>query len=413
MAGKDAVYLVLICMCACNENPMGGIVPEPPGSPFVEYRSWSNPSLIEAAPIPFANGYNLVSSISSGADGLIHVLYRAPGDSLVPNQILRLGYLRYEDSRWRLMMERDEAGEVSPSVNVSTSNGVVHLFWSGVLPEERGEWLTQPFRTTTIFHCVWEGATCSSTRVLSKRFLDAPTASIRVHGASKNASEQISVVIDNASVTELITLNNRGDVLRKIELRVLTLNSLPANDTLHLAYVAPPQGGGSALDVFYRFEHVNALSEPVLVFHEDGHFGQIPQLQIDRRGIYHMLFIVTSFNLYSYRVFHVYSGDRGATWSTPEQIGETMGPLLRLPSFVIDTYGVLHAAWNAGRFEGDEFRLDTFYATRRDTIWSEPTLMFPTFEFIEPVWLTVRNGIEIHAVFSTYSDGRLYHAVYQ
>ena len=335
----------LIALSCQESSPVGSEQPEPPDEkPFIEYRSWTPPERIEVVPDDYGRSELLPTSLSAiGDDGLL-LLIRTNADSLTPPARLRLGYLQYDGSQWTLKAEVDGYGWFTPSTSVATASNRVHLFWGGITPDRQQDWMSRDVFSSDLFHCFWNGATCSTPTSIST--IAPSDRSLQFAEAVQDRHGQIHLIVDLDGVTYHHILDAQGQLTSKTPLGIQSHPRIfIQGDTLHFVYMDGPQGRGGANDLYYQAYHDGAWAVPVVSFHDVGKDGHHPTLAIDAEGVYHLAFYAHDPSG-PVTTMYTHSEDGGRTWAAPEALFTNEYYFFRPPQLFVDGHGILHMSWS-------------------------------------------------------------------
>ncbi|WP_456430041.1 hypothetical protein [Rhodocaloribacter sp.] len=414
------VGLLSLVAAACREaQPVEQDFPpeDPPlveETPFVEFRSWTAPRRIEVAPDP--GPYHLYphSLSTEGLDGL-HLLFSFPVDTLHPSQKLRLGYLRYDGNEWSLQGEIDGDGWLHPAPHIVDGAGELHVFFGGVLPEERAAWLERTIFSPHLFYCRWNATGCTAPTVLVSQPAVAYKIAFGDTSPVLDSRGRIQIIVEKIDFDEILTLDPGGTLLSRSRVEGGDHHLLVAGDTLHRVYVAASKVLGVANDLYYTYRLQGGWAEAVTIFHDVSRRGFLPVLAIDPAGVFHVVYYADGFERGTFTVEYTRSDDRGLTWSRPEVLGTIHGPFYRAPKLLADRYGVLHVFWNQvllERLSNGGFGVKNSYRALREGVWEPPRFVFPGFELqIEAKAVLDGRGV-VHVIFLAL-DGHIYHATFE
>jgi len=182
------------------------------------------------------------------------------------------------------------------------------------------------------------------------------------------------------------------DVIAQLDVDRITWPSLTSDSDGNI-YVCW-KGPNSLLYYSYsskgRALSARGWSETAVISHDHVMHSDI---QIDMSGGIHVLYAVSGGDVY-----HIYSNNQGATWSSPTNVSvEPRNALTDYPRLAIDTKGRLHAAWTDYTAPDGEPVLGTFYAQSADSgqTWSFPMQVAAGRDYAEINVQTIGND-EIH-----------------
>lgn len=199
----------------CAEAPPVAPEQEPPEeTSFVEYRAWTQPERIEAAPY-VENSYLLPTSLSTSGSGELHVLIRTPDDSLAPHhERYRMTYLHYDGARWSRRAEIDGYGWFTPSTSIAAGPHEAHLFWGGIPPERYQDWLNYRVSSLGVYYCRWNGTTCSTPVSLAATTVPGDRT-LLFNEAVRDRQGRLHLVVDFQGPAYHLILTPQGQLVEK------------------------------------------------------------------------------------------------------------------------------------------------------------------------------------------------------
>lgn len=407
------IVVMSLLAFSCQEDPVSVESPDPE-KPFIEYRAWTQPERIEGIPDDYGLSEMLPTSLSTSGNDDLHLLIRNNADGFVPPERLRLGYLLYDGTQWALQTEIDGYGWFTPSTSVAVAPNRAHLFWGGIMPERQQEWLTRSVFSSDLFHCLWNGTTCTTPTSLSS--IAPSDHSLRFAEAMQDHHGQIHLIADLDGVVHHHVLDAQGQLISKTPLAVHSYpRILTHGDTLHYVYMDSPQERGTGQnDLYYQAYHDGVWTEPVVTFHDEDNDGHHPALAIDAEGGYHLAFYAHDPSG-PVTTMYTHSENEGQTWAVPEALFTNRNFFFRAPQLVIDGHGILHLTGShvgATLSDGISTGLDSYYAARREGQWSEVQRLYPEYEPISEAHLVVDGNDVVHVVFRTL-DRNIYHVRFE
>ena len=406
----------ILCCVGCKESDIVGINPdnERPKEtvPFNEFRSWGSPEIIEEVPDVRPNRAQPTSLSASGYNEL-NLLVRIPSDTLNSYTNIKIAYLRFDGTDWKLSANIEGWGWLFPSASITSVSMKTHFFWAGVTREQQQEWINRTISSTTLFHCVFEDGTCSNPIPIVS--VNPGGTHLRFYSLGKDDRERIHTVVDIDGLSNHVILNDQGNV---IEQNVLGTQTYPhirlEQDTLHFVYMSGSSIRGRSNDLYYQSYIDGKWSQPVTTFTHPNRDGHFPTITIDGKGRYHHAFYTLEPDG-TVHVMYNYSLDKGKTWSPPESIYTNYLSFARSPKMEVDIYGVLHLTWSHfGRVLSDSSTvgIESYYASRNDSSWSQVKLLYSELESISDAQMAVTQKGVVHIV-QIGLDKKIYHGRFE
>lgn len=335
------------------------------------------------------------------------MIVRVPPDTVNIFDGTQLTYLHYNGSEWTVRDQFEGDGWFDPSAALAVSRTKTHLLWVGIPASKKMEWRERAVISSDLYYCLYQQGRCSEP--VSLNAADNDVRRVDFRNAVIDQNGLVHLILDIWGVNYHYILDEQGQIRENQVVGYFTEAKLKVhNDTLHMVYMDAPERGQGANDLFYKYYADGTWSERVRTYHDIDQQGNHPVLEIDNEGIYHQVFTAKSREGLVSTMYN-FSADRGRTWSEPETI--TTHPHLGNANYLaVDRYGVLHAAWsNIGQIRFDDTAdINSYYASRRNGVWSEAIELFPELEAQYRVQMAVSNDGVVHVVLFGIDD-RLHH----
>jgi len=355
----------------------------------VQPRMWSSPSRI------LLEGMTATDIVQSSAVSLefiqdqLVLVVRAPDDSTTfPARRHKL--FRYTSADGLTWHKEAELRRASTFQRVETHPSLVPgmSIWSGD-PENEVPPLPLPdsydeSKSTTLYACQWEGATCVNMDSLrfhlrsSMRFSEIVT-----HGDEQNVfvtyiGAVAQVQLSGHSLSVVNTFNG-----------ILTSAIVTSTGRMIIAY-GDPEGRQTGFGLSIRTSDDGvSLGAANRIYDVDSITVQTTRLLEMGDGVIHVVWMAVVPADGTNILLHAMSRDDGDTWTSPVEVSRDPSFFHLRPALFEDRNGYLNAAWAHHRTPPDRV---FFHAVLHDSTWSERNEPFPQMKMIAfPVYVSGSN----------------------